>query len=229
MQPVPARSSPPPLENGDRLTRAEFERRYRAMPHKKAELIEGVVHLTSPVRATKHGQPHAILMNWLGHYVAKTPGLLIFDNTTDRLDEDNEPQPDAMLLIPPHAGGNATIDEDDYVNGAPEFVAEVAASSVSIDMHTKLHVYRRNGVREYLAWRVDDAALDWFILIEGVYEPLGPDPADGLFKSRMFAGLWLDAAALLAHDLPRLFAAVERGCATDDHAAFVKRLAQTNV
>ena len=46
-------SKPPrilPLEHGDHLTREEFERRYEAMPHvRKAELIEGVVYMPSPV------------------------------------------------------------------------------------------------------------------------------------------------------------------------------------
>jgi hypothetical protein len=49
--PPARRAKIPPLENGDRLTRAEFERRYDAMPNlKKAELIKGIVYLGSPVR-----------------------------------------------------------------------------------------------------------------------------------------------------------------------------------
>ena len=50
----------PPLENGDRLSLAEFERRYENMPSlKKAELIKGVVLMGSPVRFVQHGRPHA--------------------------------------------------------------------------------------------------------------------------------------------------------------------------
>lgn len=90
----------PPLENGDKLTRAEFERRYEAMPQvKKTELIEGVVYMASPVRAKSHGKPHAQIMTWLGTYEAATPGVEALDNTTLRLDTDNEPQPDAILRI----------------------------------------------------------------------------------------------------------------------------------
>src|SRR5215472_16033211 len=140
-----------PLEPGDRLTRPEFERRYDAMPHlRKAELIEGVVHMPSPVRYRRHGRPHALLMGWLIHYEAATPGVETADNSTARLDLDNEPQPDAVLLIDPARGGQARISADDYIENAPELVAEVASSSVSIDLTTKLHVYRRNGVREYV-------------------------------------------------------------------------------
>lgn len=66
---TPQQSKPllPPLENGDRLSRYEFERRYRAMPHlKKAELIEGVVYIAAAaLRFKSHGQPHAHLMGWL--------------------------------------------------------------------------------------------------------------------------------------------------------------------
>src|SRR5438067_6966374 len=147
--------APPPLESGDRLTRAEFERRYDAMPGlKKAELIEGVVHMPSPVTFRKHARPHLYLNGWLLHYLAATPGVDGGDNASLRLDLDNEPQPDGFLMILPSHGGQARIDEDDYVAGGPELVAEVASSSASYDLHAKLHVYRRNGVREYVVWRV---------------------------------------------------------------------------
>src|SRR5215470_7384700 len=143
----PSPAPTPPLEPGDRLTRPEFERRYDAMPHlRKAELIEGVVYMPSPVRFRHHGRPHALLMGWLIHYEAATPGVETADNSTARLDLDNEPQPDAVLLIDPARGGQAHISADDYIENAPELVAEVASSSVSIDLTTKLHVYQRNGV-----------------------------------------------------------------------------------
>jgi Uma2 family endonuclease len=141
----------PPLEQGDQLTRDEFERRYEAMPHlKKAELIEGFVHMPSPVRFTNHASPHADLMGWLWYYRAFAPGVRVGGNTTVRLDLDNEPQPGAAMLIEPARGGQVRLSEDGYVVGAPEWVAEVAASTVSIDLNAKLRVYRRNGVREYL-------------------------------------------------------------------------------
>lgn len=224
--PPPPRGPVPPLENGDRLTRAEFERRYAAMPQvKKAELIEGMVHMPSPVRLRRHGRPHTILSGWLVYYASKTPGLELFgDNSTVRLDEDNEPQPDLLILLPPEAGGRAHVDEDDYVVGPPDLVCEVAASNVSIDLHAKLNAYRRNGVREYLAWRTEDLAVNWFVLREGRYDPLTPG-TDGLLRSEAFPGLWLDPAALVRGDLPALFRAVDAGAATPEHAAFVRRLA----
>jgi Uma2 family endonuclease len=214
----------PPLENGDRLTRAEFERRYEAMPDlKKAELIEGVVYMGSPVRARKRGGPHAAIITWLGSFWAATPGVLVFDNATIRLDLDNEPQPDVALLIDPARGGQARISDDDYIEGAPELVVEIASSSVSFDLHDKLRVYRRNGVREYLTWRVLDDALDWRILREGQYEPLTPDDR-GRLRSEVFPGLWLDPAALLRGDLNAVLAALGAGTASPEHAAFVDRL-----
>src|SRR5579875_1209802 len=125
----------PPLENGDRLSRDEFERRYDAMPHlKKAELIEGEVYVGSPVRIQQHSKPHFELIGWFAVYVAATPHLLAGDNGSIRLDLDNEPQPDVFLMIAPEHGGQARISEDDYVEDAPELVAEVAASSVSYDL-----------------------------------------------------------------------------------------------
>src|SRR6266446_10428945 len=200
----------PPLENGDKLTRAEFERRYEAMPHlKKAELIEGVVYVPSPVRYRHHGAPHALLIGWLVQYAAGTPGVEVSDNSTVRLDLDNEPQPDALLLIDPACGGQTHFSSDDYIEGSPELVAEVASSSVSYDLHAKLHVYRRNGVREYIVWRVLEQTIDWFVLRAGQYERL-PMEANGLLRSEVFPGLWLDPAALVQGDLATVLASVQQ-------------------
>ena len=214
----------PPLENGDSLSRAEFERRYDAMPDlKKAELIEGEVYVSSPVRYRRHCKPHGQLMTWIGTYAAGTPGLGAGDNGSIRLDLDNEPQPDVFLMIESEQRGQARISEDDYVEDAPELVAEVAASSVSYDLGKKLHAYRRNGVREYVVWRVQDRAIDWFVLREGRYEPLAPG-ADGILRSEVFPGLWLDPAALLRGDLATVLAVVRQGVDSPEHAAFAARL-----
>ncbi len=216
----------PPLENGDRLTRPEFERRYEAMPElKKAELIEGVVYMPSPVRHRRHSRPNYHLSTWVGYYETMTPGVEGGGNGTVRLDLDNEPQPDVYLMIAPEQGGQAKLSADDYLEGAPELVAEVASSSASYDLHVKLHVYRRSGVREYLVWRVLDGQIDWFVLREGQYEPLAPG-SDGNLKSTVFPGLWLDPSALLSGDLARVLAVVGEGCGTAEHQAFVKALAE---
>jgi Uma2 family endonuclease len=215
----------PPLENGDRLTRDEFELRYNASSHiNKAELIEGVVHLPSPVRVMHHGNPHYQLISWAGMYTTVTPGVIGCDNTTVRLDVHNEPQPDVALVIDPARGGQARISADDYLEHAPELVAEVSASSASIDTNTKAEVYRRTGVREYIIWRVLDEEIDWFVLRDEQFVALVPD-AEGIFKSEIFPGLWLDPAALLRDDRRRLFDVVQRGTSSPEHAAFVARLA----
>jgi Uma2 family endonuclease len=212
------------LENGDRLTRVEFERRYDAMPKlKKAELIEGVVYLPSPVRHRQHGAPHAHLIGWLGQYAANMPGVEVGDNSSVRLDLDNEPQPDALLLIDPARGGQTHISDDGIIEGAPELVAEVASSSVSYDLHAKLHVYRRNGVREYIVWRVLERQIDWFVLRAGQYERFLVD-AQGLLRSEIFPGLWLDPAALVRGDLRTVLTIVQHGLASPEHGAFVTRL-----
>jgi Uma2 family endonuclease len=215
---------PPPLEPGDHLTRDEFERRYDAMPGlKKAELIEGVVYMPSPVRLAHHGSPHMQLASWLGTYQAHTPGVQGGDNASVRLDLDNEPQPDCLLIVHPSHGGQTKISEDDYVEGAPELVAEVSASAASIDLNTKFRVYRRNQVREYIVWRVNDQAVDWFVLRQGQYDRLLPNP-QGIFQSEVFPGLWLDAAALVRSDLKTVLAILQQGLASPEHAAFVARL-----
>ena len=179
----------------------------------------------SPVRLQHHGAPESALSFWLGCYSAVTPGLLVASNTTVRLDLDNEFQPDLLLCVPEHAGGQARIDADDYVAGAPELVVEVAASSVSRDLHQKLAVYRRNGVREYVVHRVDDAAVDWIVLARGAYERQVAD-GQGRYHSRVFPGLCLDVPALLGADLAAVRAAVGDGIAAlaAEHRAFVQRL-----
>lgn len=214
----------PALEMGDRLARLEFERRYQAMPElKKAELIEGVVYMPSPVKPL-HGGPHLLLAGWITYYLAQTPGLEAADNATVRLDESNEPQPDLLLALPPAAGGQLRIDEDGYYTGKPELIAEVAASSVSYDLHAKLRVYQRQAVREYLVWRTRDCEIDWFHLDQGAFVPLVA--ADGILKSAVFPGLWLDRAALLRRDLPRVFAVLQEGISSAEHAAFVRSLSR---
>ncbi|QYO64297.1 Uma2 family endonuclease [Leptolyngbya sp. 7M] len=215
----------PPLESGDRLTRHEFERRYEAMPNlKKAELIEGVVYVPAALRFRSHGQPHGDLITWLGVYRTFTPKVALGDNPTVRLDRDNEPQPDAVLLIEESAGGQARLSQDDYVEGAPELIAEVAASSASIDLGDKKRVYRRNGVQEYIVWQVFEHKIDWFRLKDDEYVLLPIE--EGIVRSEVFPGLWLDASALLNSDMPQVLAVLQQGIDSEEHQQFVQKLAQ---
>jgi Uma2 family endonuclease len=222
----PGEGAIPPLENGDRLTRAEFERRYDAMPNlKKVELIEGEVYMPSPVRQGRHSHPHTRIVAWLANYETDTPGVEAGDNGSIRLDLDNEPQPDAFLFIRPERGGQIRISDDDYVEGAPELVAEVSASTASIDLGKKLQAYRRNNVREYIVWRVLDRQVDWYVNRDGRFEPLPPS-ADGVVRSEVFPGLWLDVAALVRRDGKAVQAALQQGLDSPEHADFVARLAR---
>lgn len=217
-------STIPLLENGDRLSRAEFERRYDAMPDlKKAELIEGIVYMAPPVSHQGHGKPQFDLIGWLGLYCAQTPGVEGGDNGSIRLDLSNMPQLDAFLMVQPERGGQVRISKDDYPEGAPELVAEVGSNSVSYDLHIKLQVYQRNGSREYLAWRVRGQAFDWFVLREGRYDRLPLTP-DGYYQSEIFPGLWLDPGALIQGDMTAVIRVLQQGLATPEHAAFVEQL-----
>lgn len=223
--PLPEPEKTPPLQSGDRLTRDEFERRYEAMPEvKKAELIEGVVYMPSPVSFEDHAGPHFDVIAWLGGYRAFTPGVRGGDNATLRLDLDNEPQPDGFLMIHPKHGGRVRIDGG-YIVGGPELTAEIAASSVSYDLHVKLRAYQHNEVREYVVWRVYDRAIDWFVLRDSNYERL-PLDAQGHYRSVVFPGLWLDPNALIAGDMVKVMQVLQQGLATPEHAAFVARLRQ---
>jgi len=214
----------PPLENGDRLTREEFEWRYHAMPRlKQAELIEGTVFMPSPLHFEQHAEPHARIISWLGIYWAATPGVRLADNATLRLDADNELQPDALLCLPERAGGRSRLSRDDYLEGAPELIAEIASTAASRDLHDKRKVHRRSGVREYLVWLVREKRLLWFMLEDEGYRPLEPGP-DGLWRSRIFPGLALHAPALLDGDLARVLADQQRSLNQPEHGHFVEML-----
>jgi Uma2 family endonuclease len=197
---TPARRPVPSLENGDHLSAREFLRRYEAMPEvKKAELIQGIVHMASPVRLDLHGKPDALIQGWLCVYAASHPEATHATNVTVRLDSDDVAQPDAVLFLDAAHGGKAAVDESGYLSGAPELVVEIAASSVSRDAREKLVSYRRAGVAEYLLWRVLDEEIDWFLLEEDEYRPIQPE--EGLLRSRVFPGLALPVAAALSGDL----------------------------
>jgi Uma2 family endonuclease len=216
----------PPLESGDRLTRPEFERRYTAAPQiKKAELIEGVVYVASPLRHEQHGKPHSRVMTWLGFYQALTPGVDLSVEPTVRLDLDNEPQPDAVLFIKSTAGGQTQLNSDGYIEGAPELVVEIAASSAAIDTGSKKQAYRRNGVLEYIIWQSFENQLEWFCLVEGDYALLQPD-TDGIIQSRVFPGLWLEIDALLRDDMGQVLTVLQQGLQAVEHQAFVQRLGE---
>ena len=217
--------TPPPLEQGDRLTRDEFERRYNAMPDlKKAELIEGVVYMAAAVKFERHGHQHTHLNGWLALYEAETGGVVAGDNSSLRLDLDNMPQPDCLLLRLPEFGGQADI-VDGYIEGAPEWVGEVSSSTASLDLHAKLQVYRRSGVREYLVWRTQDEEIDWFILREGQFERL-PVDGEGIVRSEQFPGLWLDVNAMTSGDLKRVIQVLQQGLSSAEHSEFVSHLAR---
>ena len=213
----------PPLVDGERLSREEFHRRYLAMPHvKKAELIDGVVHMPSPLRNSAHALPDQDLAGWIAYYRWQTPGLRGGSNGTIRFLGDNELQPDAMLMIERSHGGQAELDADGYITGAPELLAEVAASSASRDRGKRKRVFQTNGVCEYVLVRTQQDAVDWFVLRDGKYEAMPLD--EGVYKSEVFPGLWLDPAALLRGDGVAVLETLQRGLASAEHAAFVERL-----
>ena len=213
---------PPPLKHGERLTRDEFERRYEAMPQlKKAELIEGVVYMPSPVRTDIHSAPHARIMTWLGVYWTATPGVQCADNATIHLDPNNEAQPDALLRI--DEDGTSLLNNRGYIEGAPELIVEIAGTSADYDLHEKLDAYLRNGVAEYIVWQTQDGRLDWFRLVNEEYVPMLPN-TEGLIESQVFPGLRLAVNALMEGDLAAVLSELQKGLETTEHSAFIRQL-----
>jgi hypothetical protein len=239
----------PPLVEGQRLDQRTFHARYEAMPPgTRAELINGVVYihkyvhgigkvwasrgrlphipvcevLFSPV-GPLHGRAHLVTAGWINCYLENTPGVDGLDNASTALGTKSEPQPDAMLRIPWECGGR-TRDDAGIIEGVPELLAEVSHTTRYIDLGPKLEDYERVGVREYVVRTVEPDAVYWFVLRDGRIMQLQPGP-DGIYRSEVFPGLWLDPQALIRGDRRRLREVIEFGCATPEHAAFVARLA----
>ncbi len=226
-RPSPAHGSPPQtllLENGDRLNQPTFHKLYEQMPEDfRAELIQGRVYVSSPVRST-HGFPHALVTTWLGNYEAATEGVSSLVDTTAILDGDNEPQRDCGLIILPAYGGQTTLDEKDYIVGPSEFAFEIASSTVSYDLFDKREAYEQTGILEYAIYIVQSGAVCWFRLEEGKYVELSND--NGIFRSHFFPGLWLDSSALLMGKINPLLDMLRQGLASPEHADFVQKLQQ---
>jgi Uma2 family endonuclease len=221
---VSEQAETPPLVAGDYLTRAEFERRYHAQPElKKAELIEGIVYMPSPVRADKHGDPHFDLIGWLGFYRMMTPSVRGSDNATVRFDLLNEPQPDIILRLDPAAGGRSWIDGDGYLQGAPELVVEIAASSTSYDLHQKWATYARHGIQEYMVVQMNERIISWFALHEDTYVALVSNE-EGILQSQIFPGLWFDTNGFWKDDMPAVLATLQRGMASSAYRNFTESL-----
>lgn len=212
---------PLPLENGDRLTQVEFHQRYATYPEDvKFELVGGEVFMASPL-TRGHGTYHPELSLVLTLYKAATPGVEVADNMTTILGEESEPQPDLILRLLTECRGQSHYNEKNYLVGAPELVAELAHSTRALDMHRKRDDYLAAGVQEYVVFCVEERELHWFHFPSRVKPK--PNRA-GIWKSRVFPGLWVNAPALAKQDSAALVATVQQGLATQEHADFVASL-----
>jgi hypothetical protein len=212
----------PPLVEGQRLDQPTFHARYEAMPPAtRAELINGVVFMPDPF-GFGHAAAKPPVIVWIDYYREQTPVLEVLANVSTVLGPKSEVQPDVLLLILPEFGGQARIPKE-WVWGPPELVAEVAEETRYVDLGPKFEDYERAGVREYVVRALEPDEVYWFVLRNGRFEELPPGP-DGIYRSEVFPGLWLDPQALLRCDTRRLRAVVDLGCATPEHAEFVARL-----
>jgi Uma2 family endonuclease len=215
----------PPLEAGQCLDQPAFHKRYEAMPPEtRAELVGGVVYMPSPL-SLDHGEEDNDVSGWLFTYKMSTPGVSGANNATVKLDGKGEPQPDCQLRILKELGGKTDVDDKGYVTGAPELVVEIARTSRSFDLNAKKADYERAGVQEYVVVELDPNRVHWFIRRSDRFEDLPPGP-DGIHRSEVFPGLWLDADALFTADRRRLIRVLKRGLRTPEHAAFAAKLAE---
>ena len=213
----------PPFEDGDVMDQPTFHALYLETPKGfRAELIEGVVQMPSPVQR-RHAQPSRKVSQWLGAFADATEGTDAFNEITAILAKDSEPQPDHSLIVLPEAGGQTSVSSEDYVIGAPELALEVSNTSVLIDLHAKKQMYDKYGVREYIVVETKRRVVHWFVRRVDQFVPLKVD-ADGILKSKCFPGLWLESSALFDRSAARLLTTLKLGLATPEHAKFAAKL-----
>jgi len=211
----------PPLAAGDNLSREEFLRRWEQHPEIKfAELIGGIVYMPSPLYVD-HSDMDSLVGSWLGWYAAYTPGTKSSNNATALMLKDS-PQPDNHLRILPRAGGQTSL-KGKLLRGAPELAAETCRSRAAYDLHQKKDLYEKAGVLEYVAVLLYEQEIRWHQLRKGVYHRLKPT-GEGIWKSTVFPGLWLNGQALLAENMPEVLATLQDGLQTPEHADFVRQL-----
>jgi Putative restriction endonuclease len=214
---------PPRLVNGERLDQPTFHALYEATPPStRAELINGVVFMPDPF-GVEHARAIMPVTVWLAYYAEQVPILDAMRNVTTILGWKCELQPDLALVIPDEFGGQTQSDTD-WLRGPPELVAEVADETRYVDLGPKLEDYEGAGVWEYVVRALKPDTVYWFVRRGGRFVELAPGP-DGIYRSEIFPGLWLDAEALIRGDRRRLREVIDLGCATPEHAAFAARLA----
>lgn len=212
-----------PLRNGDRLKQPEFHRRYEAHSGpEKFELIGGLVY-QEPRRTYPHARLQSRLCFTLGTYDRVTPGVETLPGVTVILNEDSEPRPDLTLRILREYGGASWVNADDYIEGSPELLAEIAYHSDSIDLHQKHDDYQRAGVQEYLVVCIEEKEIRWFDFAAG--DEIHAN-RKGVFCSRIFPGLWIDGPALIALNADGVDYTLQQGLSSRAHATFVCQLAR---
>ncbi len=213
----------PPFQSGDEMDQPTFHALYETAPSGfRAELVGGIVYMPSPV-SRPHAAPHGILSTWLGVYCSETDGTEFLPDATMIMSNDDEPQPDLSLIVSPDIGGQTSVSAKQYLVGAPELAIEVAHSTASTDLHSKKRSYERYGVRDYIVVVTKSQTVYWFTRRGAKFAALAADRY-GIFKSRVFPGLWLDPSALFERSPKRLLATLRLGLATSEHARFAAKL-----
>jgi Uma2 family endonuclease len=216
-------SSPtlPELKAGDNLTREDFVERCEGKSELKiAELIGGIVYMPSPLSA-EHAETDSDVQLWLGNYAVGTPGCKAGVNATWYMLAD-APQPDAHLRIVEEYGGSSRL-VGNFLHGAPELAAEICMTSAAYDLHQKLELYQVAGVREYVAFLLHEREVRWHRLKDGNYKILAV-PEDGILKSEVFPGLWLDVQAFLSGDMKQVLQTLSEGMAAPHYKQFCDSL-----
>jgi Uma2 family endonuclease len=213
-----------PLENGDRLDQKTFHKRYESMAEDvRAELIGGIVYMASPQKLP-HSKTTHLVGRWLDAYMEKTAGTEVLPGATSILGPESEPEPDDCMIVSPESGGQTRVNKKGYLVGPPELIVETAATTESRDLHQKKADYEKAGVLEYIVVALRSQKVFWFSLQDGEYRAIKPS-RDGIFRSRVFPGLWLDPQALLQGNRKQLLAVLHQGLASEAHREFAAKLA----
>ncbi len=210
------------LVDGATMSREHFMRAYEMYPDNTSfELIEGTVHMASPV-SNSHQRNEKLILRLFDRYELETEGVDYIHEQTLHLGEDTTVEPDVLVRLLEEYGGECVGTSDDYLAGPPLFVVEVSNSSLSFDLNRKRRAYARFGVLEYLVIDLVGRRFHWFDL--SADEVLTPD-ADGVCRLRNLPGCWLAVEPILNDDIKAALPTLHAGLASPEHAAFVADLA----
>lgn len=154
---------------------------------------------------------------WLCQYRRSTPCVESLGRVSIFLDPTTEIETTAAMWLTPGADDRPRWQR---CEGVPELLVEVTATVHNKVFRRRLRVYEQSEIHELLVVTGDPRDTALYARENGRFARVSPAD-DGSYRSRVFPGLWLDPSALFSDEWNEMAACLDRGMATEEHAAFV--------